>query len=203
MFLILISFVSSRVLTALCQLKGNLGCARTVCFDVIRTLYGSQNAALELLVTIVTVWPEVLKTSSDCSRGKQSPLAQTLKLLLLYWAQTSPLADLGKILRVLCCWEDDLVPEDVLRRFGSQLIQLLREEGVGANVVLGKGETRFVKNFPTHINPVQSNEQYNKTLFSGYHLNARWGVIEGFKLRPALFVIRNSVNWKYCSIAFI
>ena len=92
---------------------------------------------------MVTVWPEVLKMSSDCSRGKQSPLAQTLKLLLLYWAQTSPSADLGNILRVLCCWEDDLVTEDVLRRFGLQLILPLREEGVGANVVLGKGETRF------------------------------------------------------------
>ena len=144
MCLILISFVSSRVLTALCQLKENLACARTVCYDVIRTLYGSQNAALELLVTMVTVWPEVLKTSSDSSRGKQSPLAQTLKFLLLYWAETSPSAGLGKILRVLCCWEDDLVTEDVLRRFGSQLIQPLREEGVGAQVVLGKGETRFV-----------------------------------------------------------
>ena len=81
--------------------------------------------------------------SSDCSRSKQSPLAQTLKLLLLYWAQTSPSADLGNILRVLCCWEDDLVTEDVLRRFGLQLILPLREEGAGANVVLGKGETRF------------------------------------------------------------
>lgn len=130
-------------MTALCQLKENLVCARIVCYDVIRTLYRSQNAALELVVTMVTVWPEVLKMSSDCSRGKQSPLARTLKLLLLYWAQTSPSADLGNILRVLCCWEDDLVTEDVLRRFGLQLILLLREEGVGANVVLGKGETRF------------------------------------------------------------
>ena len=93
---------------------------------------------------MVTVWPEVLKTSFDSSRCKQSPLAQTLKLLLLYWAQTSPSADLGKILRVLCSWEDDLVTEDVLRRFGSQLIRPLREEGVGAHVVVGKGETTFV-----------------------------------------------------------
>ena len=142
LFLILVSFVSSRILTALCQVKENLGCARTVCYDVIRSLYGSQKAALELVVAMVAVWPEVLKTSSDCSRGKQSPLAHTLKLVLLYWAQTSPSADLGNILRVLCCWEDDSVAEDELKRFGLQLIQPLREEAVEANVGLGKGETR-------------------------------------------------------------
>jgi len=91
---------------------------------------------------MVTVWPEVLKSSFDCSRGKQSPLAHTLKLVLLYWAQKSPSDDLGNILRVLCCWEDDPVAEDELKRFGLQLIQPLRDEGVEANVGLGKGETR-------------------------------------------------------------
>ena len=105
-------------------------------------MYGSQNTALELVITMVTVWPEVLKTSSDCLRGKESPLAHTVKLVLLYWAQESSSADLGNILRVLCCWEDVLVTVDELKRFGLQLIQPLREEGVVGNVGLGKGETR-------------------------------------------------------------
>ena len=141
LFLIFVSFVSSRVLTALCQLKEDLGCARTVCYDIIRSLYGSQNAALELVVTMITVWPEVLKTSSGCSRGKQSPLAQTLKLVLLNWAQKSPPKDLGNILGVLCCWGDDSVTEEEMKRFGLQLIQPLREERV-ANLSLGKGKMR-------------------------------------------------------------
>ena len=142
LFLILVSSVSSRVLTALCQLKKNLFCARTVCYDVIRSLYRAQNAALELVVTMVTVWPEILKSSSACSRGQQSPLAQTLKLVLLYWAQKSTSGDRGNVLRVLCCWGDDLITEEELKRFGLQLIQPFRGERVEASVVLGKGKTR-------------------------------------------------------------
>lgn len=141
LFLIFVSFVSSRVFTALCQLKEDLGSARTVCYDIIRSLYGSQNSALELVVTMVTVWPEVLKTFSDCSRGKQSPIAHTLKLVLLHWAQKSPSANLGNILRVLCCWGDDSVMEEELKHFGLQLIQPLHEERV-TNVSIGKGKTR-------------------------------------------------------------
>ena len=91
---------------------------------------------------MVTVWPEVLKTSSDCSRGKQSPLAHTLKFVLLYWAQKCPSGDFGNILRFLCCWEDDLVTEEELKRFGLQLVQPMREEGVVGNVGIGKGKTR-------------------------------------------------------------
>ena len=142
LFLILVSSVSSRVLTALCQLKKNIFCARTVCYDVIRSLYRAQNAALELVVTMVTVWPEILKSSSACSRGQQSPLAQTLKLVLLYWAQKSTSGDRGNVLRVLCCWGDDLITEEELKRFGLQLIQPFRGERVEASVVLGKGKTR-------------------------------------------------------------
>jgi len=91
---------------------------------------------------MITVWPEVLKSSSACSRGQQSPLAQTLKLLLLYWAEKYTSGDLGNVLRVLCCWEDDLVTEEELKRFRLQLIQSFRGERVEASVVLGKGKTR-------------------------------------------------------------
>lgn len=133
----------SRVLTALCQFKDDLACARAVCYDVIRSLYGLQNAALELIVTMVTVWPEVLKTRSDILSAEKSPLVRVLKLVLLNWTHTSPSADLGDILRVLCCWEDDCVTEEELRSFGLQLVKWLCEEG-GAAVSTGRGKVKEV-----------------------------------------------------------
>ena len=89
---------------------------------------------------MVTVWPEVLKTSSYCLSDEQCPLVHTLKLVLLSWAQKPQSADLGNILRVLCCWGDDSVTEEVLKDLGLQLIKLLHEERA-ASVRIGTGKT--------------------------------------------------------------
>ena len=134
-------FFPSRVLTALCRHKQDLGCARAICYDIIRFFYGFQNAALELVVAMVTVWPEVLERSSDCLPTEQPPLVRTLKLVLLNWAKNSPIADIGNILRALCSWGDDSVTEEELKDHGSQLIKGLHEEGV-ASISIDKGRTR-------------------------------------------------------------
>ncbi|PFX30553.1 hypothetical protein AWC38_SpisGene4632 [Stylophora pistillata] len=119
-----------RVLTALCQLKDDLSYARAVLYDIMRTLYSFHNAASELVVTIATVWPEVLRSSSDCLSAEKSPIAYTLKSMVLNWTNKPPSMDLGKILRNLCCWEGDSVTEEELRNFGLKLAKWLHEESV-------------------------------------------------------------------------
>ena len=92
---------------------------------------------------MVTVWPEVLKTSSHCLSDEQCPLVRTLKLVLLSWAQKSQSADLGNILRALCCWGDDLVTVEELKDLGSQIAKRLHDERV-ASVSIGKGKKEIV-----------------------------------------------------------
>ena len=126
------------MLTSLCQLQEDLSCIRVACYDVMRSLYANQDAALELVVTIVTVWPEVLKTSSDCSNDKLSLLVRTLKMVLLNWAESSS-SDLGNILRMLCCWGEEPVSQETMKGFGLQLIECLLHEKM-ASVCINKGK---------------------------------------------------------------
>lgn len=93
------------------------------------------------MVALVTVWPEVLKRSSNCLPDEQSPLVRTLKLVLLHWAKNSPSVDLSNILRVLYCWGDNSVTDEELKDLGSQLIKRLLEEGL-ACVSIGKGKKK-------------------------------------------------------------
>ena len=109
----------------------------------MRTLYSFHNAALELVVTIASVWPEVLRSPSDCLSAERSPLACTLKLVLLNWANKCPSLEFGKILRNLCCWEGDCATDEELKNFGSQLAKWLHEES-GASVSVGKGTEKEV-----------------------------------------------------------
>ena len=128
---------SSRVLTGSCQIQEDLGCIRVVCYDVMRSLYKYQNSGLELIVSMVTVWPEVLKTSSRFSEEKQSLILRTLKVVLLYWANSA--TDFGNVLRVLCSWKDEPVTIETVKDFGMQLSKLLNEDTM-ANFCIGEGE---------------------------------------------------------------
>lgn len=134
----LLFLLSSRVLTGSCQIQEDLGCIRVVCYDVMRSLYKYQNSALELVVSVVTVWPEVLKTSSSSSDEKQSLILRTLKIVLLYWANSA--TDFGKVLRVLCIWKDEPVTVETVKDFGMQLSKLLNEDTM-ANFHIGEGKS--------------------------------------------------------------
>jgi len=116
-----------RVLTALCQLKDDLVRVRVICYDVMRSLYGLQKTALELVVAMVTVWPEILKTSPSCLYDEQSPLFQTLKLVLLNWSDSSS-QELGNILRSLCGWGVEPVTQEMVKDLALQLTRWLLDE---------------------------------------------------------------------------
>ena len=104
----------------------------------MRSLYKYKNSALELVVSMVTVWPEVLKTSSSCSDEKQSLILRTLKIVLLYWANSA--TDFGNVLRVLCIWKDGPVTIETVKDFGMQLSKMLNQDTM-ANFCIGEGES--------------------------------------------------------------
>lgn len=109
----------------------------------MRSLCGFQKAALELVVSMVTVWPEVLKTSPNCLCDEQWPLVQTLKIVLLNWADSASSTNLGTILRTVCCWGDDPVMQETVQDHGLQLITWLLNESM-TSVRIGEGKIKAV-----------------------------------------------------------
>ena len=102
-------------------------------------MYGSQKAALELVVAMVTVWPEILRASRDCWSDDKLPLARTLQVVLLSWADSFS-SELGNILRRLCCWGGDPVTQETLKDLGARLVKKLHEESL-ISVCISQGRT--------------------------------------------------------------
>ena len=121
---------SSRVFTALCRLNDDLAYARVLCYDVMRSLYGFQRAAVELVVAMVTVWPELMPSCSDWTNTELFPFAQTLHYVLTNWTASFS-SDLGHVLRTLYCLESDLqVSQEMLKEFASRLLSSLHDQNL-------------------------------------------------------------------------
>ena len=104
----------------------------------MRSLHASQQTALELVVAMVTVWPELLPTSSDCWSNDVFPLAKTLQFVLLYWVASCS-SDHGRILRRLYRWGNDLqFTSDTLTELGARLINKLNDQEM-IDVCIGEG----------------------------------------------------------------
>ena len=108
----------------------------------MRSLYGLQKTALELVVAMVTVWPGILKTSPSCLYDEQSPLFQTLKLVLLNWSDSSS-QELGNILRSLCGWGVEPVTQEMVKDLALQLTRWLLYES-RCSVYIGEGKIKQI-----------------------------------------------------------
>ena len=128
----------SRVFTALCRLKEDLGCVRVVCYDVMRSLHRLQDTALELIVAMVTVWPEILRSSPDCTFDEQLSLSRTLLVVLLNWADSFSSA-LGNILRALYSLGSDKVTDETVKELGLGIMKKLQDESF-SNVCFDEGK---------------------------------------------------------------
>ena len=128
----------SRVFTALCRLKEDLGCVRVVCYDVMRSLHRLQNTALELVVAMVTVWPEILRSSPSYISDEQLCLARTLLVVLLNWADSFSSA-LGNILRTLYSLGSDPVTVETVKDLGLGIMKRLQDESF-SNVCIAEGK---------------------------------------------------------------
>lgn len=102
-------------------------------------MYGSQKAALEVVVAMVTVWPEILRASCDCSSAEELPLARTLQVVLLNWADSFS-NEHENILRRLCCWGGDPVTQETLKDLGARLVKKLHDESL-ISVCISQGRT--------------------------------------------------------------
>lgn len=104
----------------------------------MRSLHAFQQTALELVVAMVTVWPELLPTSSDWWSNDIFPLAKTPQFVLLYWA-TSCSSDHGRVLRRLYRWGNDLkFTSETLKEHGARLINKLNDQSL-SDVCIGEG----------------------------------------------------------------
>ena len=130
----------SRVFTALCRHKEDLGCVRVVCYDVMRSLYRFQKTALELVVAMVTVWPEILKSSPSYMFDEQLSLARTLLVVLLNWTDSFSNA-LGNILRTLYSWGSNPVTDGTVKDLGLGLMKRLQDESF-SNICIDEGKVR-------------------------------------------------------------
>ena len=96
----------------------------------MRSLHASQETALELVVAMVTVWPELLPTSSDWWSNDVFPLAKTLQFVLLYWSASCS-SDHGRVLRRLYRWGNDLqFTSETLTELGARLINKLNDQNL-------------------------------------------------------------------------
>ena len=104
----------------------------------MRSLHASQETALELVVAMVTVWPELLPTSSDWWSNDVFPLAKTLQFVLLYWSASCS-SDHGRVLRRLYRWGNDLqFTSETLTELGARLINKLNDQNL-IDVCIGEG----------------------------------------------------------------
>ena len=138
------------MLAAVCKLNGKLSCIRVVCYDVIRSLHDVGVSALELVISVITVWPEVLQSFS-----KETPsLLYTLRMVLLFFVNKSSSTDLGNVLRRLCHWNDEpSCIENALKDRGLELAECLRNESL-AVARLSQGE--IPKCFFNNLNKILS-----------------------------------------------
>ena len=123
------------MLTALCKLKEDLGCVRVLCYDLIRSLYDLPETAVELVIAVIAVWPQVLQSPSKGYR----PLLSTIKTVLLSFVHESSLTGHCNILRKLCLWEDEQYVLNGLTDLGSELVEWLKNQRVRV-LMRGKGE---------------------------------------------------------------
>ena len=107
----------------------------------MRSLHRLQNTASELVVAMVTVWPEVLRSSPDISDEHLS-LARTLLVVLLNWADSFS-NDLGNILRTFYRWGSDPVTHGTVKDLGLELMERLQDESF-TNVCINEGKGKQV-----------------------------------------------------------
>lgn len=108
----------------------------------MRSLHRLQNKAVELVVAMVTVWPEILRSSPSYMSDEQLSLARTLLVVLLNWADSFSNV-LGNILRTLYSWGSDPVTDETVKDVGLGLMKRLQDESF-TNVCIDEGTVRQV-----------------------------------------------------------